>query len=281
MAKRSGLGRGLDALIPGGESGSGPQVLQVDVERIIPNPRQPREHFDPQKLEELAESIREHGIIQPLVVTPAGDGTYILIAGERRLQAAKKAGLRRVPVIERATTDQQRLELALIENIQRDDLNPLEEAEAYQHLADEFGLSHEEIARRVGKSRTTVTNTLRLLSASRQVRQALLDGRISEGHARALLGLPTEAAQDAALQTVLRQRLSVRQTEELVRKWVGQRGSKSSAGESPEIRALEERLEQALGTRVTLRHGRKGGALTIHYYSDEELEALLARLLDE
>ncbi len=281
MAKRSGLGRGLDALIPGGETGhSGPQVQQVDVDRIIPNPRQPREHFDPEKLAELAASIREHGIIQPLIVTPGPDGAYVLIAGERRLQAARQAGLRRVPVIERETTDQQRLELALIENLQRADLNPLEEAEAYRHLAEEFGLSHEQIARRVGKSRAAVTNTMRLLQASRKVRQAVLHGEISEGHARALLGLPTSEAQDAALQTVLREGLSVRQTEALVRRLSGQRPPrKTRRPASPDLQALEERLQAALGTRVTLRHGRKGGSLTIHYYSEEELEALLARLL--
>ncbi len=281
MAKRSGLGKGLDALIPGSESGvGGAQVRQVDVDRIIPNPRQPREHFDPEKLAELAASIREHGIIQPLVVTPGPEGQYILIAGERRLQAARQAGLRRVPVIERETTDQQRLELALIENVQRADLNPLEEAEAYRHLAEEFGLSHEQIAQRVGKSRTAVTNTLRLLQAARKVREAVLHGQISEGHARALLGLPSEAAQEAALQTVLREGLSVRQTEALVRKLSGQRtGRKPRRQPSPDLQALEERLQAALGTRVTLRHGRKGGSLTIHYYSEEELEALLARLL--
>ncbi len=282
MAKRSGLGKGLDALIPGGGTPAGNQVQQVEIDRIIPNPRQPREHFDPEKLAELAASIREHGIIQPLVVSPDGSGGYILIAGERRLQAARQAGLRKVPVVERETTDQQRLELALIENIQRADLNPLEEAEAYQHLQDEFGLSHEEIARRVGKSRTAVTNTLRLLQASKAVRQAVLDGRISAGHARALLGLPGEKAQDAALQTVLRDDLSVRRTEALVRKLSGQRlAAKPKKSASPELQALQERLQSALGTKVTLRHGRKGGAVTIHYYSDEELEALLARLLNE
>lgn len=283
MAKRSGLGKGLDALIPGSESPkSAAQVRQIDIDSIIPNPRQPREHFDPEKLAELSASIREHGIIQPLVVTPDGPDRYILIAGERRLQAARMAGLRKVPVIERETTDQQRLELALIENIQRADLNSLEEAEAYKHLAEEFGLSHEEIAKRVGKSRTAVTNTLRLLQASKAVRQAVLDGSISEGHARALLGLPGETAQDAALRIVQRDALSVRQTEALVRKLSGRRPARKPPPQTePDLRALQERLQSSLGTKVTLKHGRKGGSLTIHYYSDEELEALLARLLDE
>ncbi len=282
MARRSGLGKGLNALIPDSDPSEpqAGQVQQVEIERIIPNPRQPREHFDPDQLAELAASIREHGIIQPLVVSPGENGNYILIAGERRLQAARQAGLRRVPVILRETTDQQRLELALIENIQRADLNPLEEAEAYRHLAEEFGLSHEAIARRVGKSRTAISNTLRLLQASSAVRQAVLQRKISEGHARALLGLPTTAAQDAALQTVLRENLNVRQTEALVRKLSGHRPERRPLRPpSPDLQALEERLQAALGTRVTLRHGRKGGSVTIHYYSEEELEALLSRLL--
>lgn len=280
MTPRSGLGKGLDALIPASSS-SGEGVLQVSVDQIRRNPRQPRTHFDSQQLEELAASIREHGILQPLVVSPESDGTYTLIAGERRLEAARLAGLRTVPVIVRQTGDRQRLELALIENIQRSDLNPLEQAEAYRQLHEEFGLSHEEIAQRVGKSRVAVTNTLRLLALAEPVKQALLEGTISEGHARALLALPSSEAQVAALRTVTQQNLTVRQTEELVRKLTGERPApKPHKMQPPEIREIEERLQASLGTKVSLRHGRKGGAITLYYYSEEELNALLDKLLD-
>ncbi len=281
MPKHTGLGKGLDALIPGGSAApSSSGVMQIPLERISPNPRQPRTVFDEAELEELTASIREHGILQPLILSPAEDGNYILIAGERRLEAARKAGLRRVPAILRQANDRQLLELALIENIQRADLNPLEEAEAYKQLSEEFGLSHEEIGRQVGKSRVAVTNTLRLLNLTERTRQALLEKKITEGHARALLGLSGEEAQDAALQTVLSLRLTVRQTEELVRKLNGERPpAKEKPEPSPEVAALEDRLRASLGTKVTLKHGRNGGRITIHYYSDEELDALLDRLL--
>jgi ParB family chromosome partitioning protein len=287
MAQRTGLGKGLDALIPGGQGQEPARVpvtpTEVPLESITRNPRQPRVHFDPEKLQELSDSIREHGVIQPLIVSPASDGQYTLIAGERRLEASRKAGLKKVPVVIRQASDQQMLEWALIENVQRADLNPLEEAEAYQHLNTDFGLSHEEIARRVGKSRSAVTNTLRLLGLKApDVRQALVDGTITEGHARALLGLSSPKAQDAALQTVVNLELSVRQTEALVRKLGGEKpAAKSKAGLPPEVADIEQRLRRSLGTKVTLRHGGKGGSLTIHYYSDEELDALLDRLLNE
>jgi ParB family transcriptional regulator, chromosome partitioning protein len=298
MPVKKGLGRGLDALIPSSgafqpEPLSDSQypaneafssVVQVSVTQVRPNPRQPRTHFEKAALDDLAVSIREHGIIQPLIVSQDENGPgYILIAGERRLQASKLAGLEKVPVIVRQTTDQQKLELALIENIQRADLNPLEEASAYQQLSDEFSLSHEEIALRVGKSRVAVTNTLRLLKLSAPTQQALVDGRISEGHARALLALITPQAQAAALQTVINQSLTVRQTEELVRKLGGEKpASPSKNGPSPDILALEERLRSSLGTEVSLKSGKNGkSALTLYFYSEEELEAILERLLDE
>jgi len=279
--KRSGLGKGLDALIPGGETRlPGNSVALLPVDAIRPNPRQPRSHFSPEALEELAASIREHGVIQPLVVAQAPDGEgYILIAGERRLQAAKKAGLLRVPALVREASEQQLLELALIENIQRADLNPLETAEAYRQLHEDFGLSHEEIAQRVGKSRVAVSNTLRLLKLPALVQKALLEGRISEGGCRALLGLASAEAQQAALQAVESKRLTVRQTEELVRRLQGERPpTRHRKAAAPELRDLEARLEAALGTRVRLTRSRKGGTITIYYYSDEELEALLSKL---
>ncbi|MDX9991152.1 MAG: ParB/RepB/Spo0J family partition protein [Anaerolineales bacterium] len=283
MPAKSGLGRGLGALLTSNEEVfSG--VLNVPIEQIVPNPRQPRTHFDLAALADLAASIKEHGVIQPLIVSrnEAGAG-YILIAGERRLQASKTAGLSEVPVIVRQTTDQEKLELALIENIQRADLNPLEEAAAYQQLSDEFKLSHEEISLRVGKSRVAVTNTMRLLKLSAPIQQALVDGRISEGHARALLALTTPQAQLAALQTVLHQSLTVRQTEELVRKLGGEKPANSpKAGPAPDVLALEERLRSVLGTEISLKTGKNGkSALTLYFYSEEELDALLERLLDE
>jgi ParB family chromosome partitioning protein len=284
MPQRSGLGKGLDALIPSDlpstERGG---VTQIPLEAVARNPRQPRLHLDSGELEELAASIREHGIIQPLIVSPAkgGDG-YVLIAGERRLEAARQAGLRSVPAILREVSDQQRLELALIENVQRADLNPLEEAEAYRQLSEDFKLSHDEIAARVGKSRVTVTNTLRLLNLAPLAKQALVDDEISEGHARALLALSKAGAQEAALQTILSRGLNVRQTEELVRKISGHKpGAKPKPAASPEATQIEERLRASLGTKVSLRYGAKGGSLTIYYYSDEELDTLLQRLLNE
>ena len=284
MPQKSGLGRGLGALIPGGENAQTENgVMLVSVDMISPNPRQPRSISHPQELSELTASVREHGVLQPLIITP-GDmaGRYILIAGERRLQAARQAGLASVPVIIRQATDQQRLELAIIENVQRYDLSPLEEAEAYRQLAEDFGLSHEEIAAQVGKSRVAVTNTLRLLKLPDAVKNALIEGRISEGHARSLLALPTPESQTAALRTVIAQDLNVRQTEELVRRLIGEKPiQKPKQATVPEIAVLEERLRASLGTKVTLRSGRKGGTVTIRYYSNEELDALMARLLKE
>lgn len=283
MPQKTGLGRGLGALIPGSDAALAEQggVSMVAVEKVLPNPRQPRGSLDPAELEELTASVREHGVLQPLIVTPGeADGKYVLIAGERRLQAARLAGLTSVPVIVRPASDQQRLELAIIENVQRADLSPLEEAEAYRQLAVDFNLSHEEIAARVGKSRVAVTNTLRLLKLPDSVKNALIERRISEGHARALLALPTAAAQTAALRTILSQELNVRQTEELVRKLTGEKpAARPKPSPAPEVAELEERLRTSLGTKVSLRAGRKGGTITIHYYSDEELDALLGRLL--
>ena len=205
---------------------------------------------------------------------------YTLIAGERRWRASEIAGLERVPVIIREVSDQQRLELALIENVQRADLSPLETAEAYRELIEDFNLSHEEISARVGKNRVTITNTLRLLKLPDLVLKALSDDVISEGHARALLGLNNAQAQNAALQSILVHGLSVRQTEELVRKMTGHKPEQViEKPVEPEVRELEERLQTKLGTRVSLHHSAKGGTLTIHYYSDEELNALVETLL--
>ncbi|HEX6035164.1 MAG TPA: ParB/RepB/Spo0J family partition protein [Anaerolineales bacterium] len=282
MPPRSGLGKGLDALIPtghktiGGEGG----VTQVPVDSIQRNPRQPREKFDLEELENLAASIREHGVIQPLIVSPGKNEIYTLIAGERRLQAARKAGLKTVPVVIRHATDQQLLELALIENVQRADLNAIEEAEAYQHLVKEFRFSHETIASRVGKSRVAVTNTLRLLEASAPVKQALVDGRITEGHARAMLALPSAKAQENLLNQVVNLDLSVRQTEALAARLSGKKPTgKRRAGLNADLSDIEKRLLSKLGTRVSLKHNKDGkGRITIYYYSNEELDSLLEKL---
>jgi ParB family chromosome partitioning protein len=252
MSKRSGLGKGLDALIPSGQtksSGDGSGVTQVAVDLIQRNPRQPREKFDIEELENLAASIRDHGVIQPLIVSPGKNGIYVLIAGERRLQASRKAGLKTVPVVIRHATDQQLLELALIENVQRADLNAIEEAEAYQHLAKEFRMSHDAIATRVGKSRVAVTNTIRLLDASAAVKQALVDGQITEGHARAMLRLSSAGAQEELLKKVVNLDLSVRQTEMLARKYSGQKlVSSRKASRSADVSDVERRLRSSLGT---------------------------------
>jgi len=282
MPPRSGLGKGLDALIPGGSqpvSTSASGVTQVAVDLIQRNPRQPREKFDINELENLAASIREHGVIQPLIVAPGKNGVYILIAGERRLQASRKAGLKTVPVVIRNATDQQLLELAIIENVQRADLNAIEEAEAYQNMAKEFKMSHETIAQRVGKSRVAVTNTMRLLDASAAVKQALVDNRITEGHARAMLALTTAKAQETLLNTVVNLDLSVRQTEALARKYSGQKpATKKKSASSADVNDIEKKLRSSLGTKVALKYSKKGGTVTIYYYSDEELDTLLEKL---
>jgi ParB family chromosome partitioning protein len=284
MVKKSGLGKGLDALLPAAdyhllESG----VRQIQTSKISPNPRQPRANFDAGELDQLATSIREHGVIQPLIIT-AGEsaGSYTLIAGERRLMAAKLVELEEVPAIIREASDQELVELALVENVQRADLGPLETAEAYRQLSEDFGLSHEEIAARVGKNRATITNTLRLIKLPEDVKEALVSGKISEGHARALLALPSEEAQGAVLKSILKLTLNVRQTEELVRKLSGEKPQKQlPAAPDPEIKALEEQLRQRLGTKVSLNQRSKGGTLTIHYYSAEELDTLLEMILGE
>jgi len=281
MSQRRGLGRGLNALIPAEEPAEASAAArEILIDSILPNPRQPRTQFEPQALADLSASILKHGVLQPLLVA-RDDSTegYVLIAGERRLQAARQAGLETVPALVRTASDQQYLEWALIENLQRSDLNPLEAAEGYRQLADTFGLSHEDVAKQIGKSRTAITNTLRLLKLSPASQQALSKGSISEGHARALLSLSGATAQSAALQTILRKGLNVRQTEELVRKLAGQKQTRPAPDKkSPEEKDIENQLRSALGTRVILKRGPKGGSITISFFSDEELNALVDRL---
>jgi len=281
MTRRPGLGKGLDALIPASDSAvpaSGIDLLPVA--QITPNPKQPRSIFNEAELIELANSIREHGVIQPLVVTKGRQpDQYLLIAGERRLQAARLAGLVKVPAIIRDVTDQEFLLLALVENVQRADLSPLETAEAYKHLQEEFQFTQEQVADRVGKSRVAVTNTLSLLELSKAVKEALAGGKISEGHARALKGLAHQS-QSAALQTVLKKELNVRQTEELARSLKGTPPpKKANPPIDPGIMELQTQLRDQLGTKVKVKHGKKGGYINIFYYSNEELDALTDKLL--
>jgi ParB family chromosome partitioning protein len=272
----------LDALIPTDETASGEigaeGVLEVPLDKVSPNPHQPRSVIRDQDLVELAASIEAHGVIQPLIVAREGDG-YVLVAGERRWRASRLAGLTTVPAVVKDVVPQQMLEIALVENLQREDLSPLEAATAYSQLIDEFELTHDEIAQRVGKSRAAVSNTLRLLKAAKPVQEALTELKISEGHARALLSLDRKQAQVTALKTVLRRGLSVRQTEELVRRLQQTPVVKEEDSRpAPEVQAMEARFEEALGTRVRLAPGKTGGRLTIYYYSDEELESIYGRL---
>ena len=296
---KHGLGRGLGALIPQGQpSAVTSGVKEVPVAAISPNPRQPRHKFDPDALRELADSIREHGLIQPLIVTPAPDSTelaprYQLIAGERRWSAAKLAGLANVPVIVRGATPQEMLELALVENIQRADLNVLEEANAYRQLMSDFGLTQEQVATKVGKNRTTVANALRLLKLSTDVQTALAEDSISEGHARAILTVEDEKRQNTLLRQVIDDGLSVRQTEEAARRMserpqTNDRGRRSAVSsqrlatdrEMPAAtRALENDFRNALGTKVQVFRSRKGGKIVLHFYSEEELEAIYTKVV--
>jgi ParB family chromosome partitioning protein len=281
MTRGRGLGRGLSALIP---SATRAGVEEVDVDLIVPNPHQPRSAFAEGSLTELVDSIREHGVIQPLLVSSGEGGVYQLIAGERRLRAARLAGLPRVPVVVKDAASRELLELALVENLQREDLSPLEEASAYRRLADDFGLTQEAVAARVGKSRTAVANSMRLLSLNEELKASLASGEISEGHARALLGLADETARRLAWRDVVERGLSVRQTEELVRRWPADGGRARTPASTPSRRAsaenasLEARMRDALGTKVELiRSGRGRGRITVYFYSDEELEELLSR----
>lgn len=296
-----GLGKGLGALIPpvsltSAESGLGETlasanaVVEASVADIIPNPRQPRSKLDGEALAELAASIKEHGLLQPLIVTrarPTDRAPYQLIAGERRWRAAQMAGLATVPVVVKEATPQQLLELALVENIQRADLGPLEEAEAFQALIDEFGLSQQQVADRVGKSRAAVANTLRLLRLPPRAKALLADGTLTEGHARALLALPDDETVLRAADQVVARELTVRQTEELVRRLLttttrAVQPDPVLADDAPDVaytRQLEAAFRGALGTKVTLSRGRQGGKLVIAFYSDEELQAIYDRIV--
>lgn len=298
MAKRNALGKGLGALIPGADAEAldeaqapeesveqqGRRVVEIDIDNVEPNPHQPRTEFDPDAVEELAQSIREKGIIQPISVRPFGTG-YQIIAGERRLRAARRAGLRTIPaLLMDVATDEEMMEISLIENVQREDLNPIEEARAYRALMEECYLTQEEVADRVGKDRSTVANTLRLLNLSPEVRDALQAGKIAMGHARALLGLEDGRQQAALCNKIVSEGLSVRRVEALVRAFregeAGRPRPKAGA-KDPQILALEEDLQRRFGTAVNIQRRGKKGRIEIEFYTDDDLERLLEILRND
>jgi ParB family transcriptional regulator, chromosome partitioning protein len=278
QAGRTGLGRGLSALIPQAAAAA-PAPVEIPIEQIERNPRQPRSVFSEEGLDQLADSIRAHGVLQPVVVTETLTG-YRLVAGERRLRAARLAGLERIPAVVRPSADLDQLELSLVENLQRADLNAIEEASAFHQLVEEFGLTQDEVAARVGRARSTVANTLRLLDLEPPVREAIGDGRISEGHGRAMVGL-SPAAQRELLALAITRGLSVRQVEELARR-LREAAPRTERGldrrADPELERVEEDLRTALGTKVTLARTRRGGRIVIEFYSDEDLGRLYERL---
>lgn len=283
------LGRGLGALIAPSKAGAaatdiaGERVLSVSLSKVVPSPLQPRATFPSEHLSELVDSIRENGIIQPLIVRKV-NGLHELIAGERRWRAAGQAGLKEVPVIVREATDLEVLEFALVENLQREDLNPIEEAQAYRRLADEFKLKQEEIAKKVGKSRAAVANTMRLLELDAELQAHLVQGRLSVGHAKALLALPTQEERRAMAAQVMKRNMSVRAIEDLVSSNLRREGGRQRRGrrgtrEVPAaVRHLENRLQQRLSTRVEIRHGEQKGHIVIEYYGNDDLQRLLGEL---
>lgn len=289
IPKRRGLGRGLGALIPEGVSMAPPAAeRRVHVSEIRPNPRQPRRYFDEQRIAELADSIRHQGVLQPLVVRKADSG-YELIVGERRFRAAQRAGLERVPVIVKEVSDAESLEMALVENIQREELTPIEEALAYRQLMDEFQLTQEDVAKRVGKSRPVIANLLRVLNLPEEIKEDVDRGNLSVGHARSLLALETPDKQIALARQIIRQGLSVRETETLVARsleGIEQTAARDRPAEPEKmadqahiyLKAIEEELMRQLGTKVRLHPRKKGGKIEIEYYSNQELDGLLARL---
>jgi ParB family transcriptional regulator, chromosome partitioning protein len=279
--RAQGLGRGLAALIPQ-RAETRATATDIPIVSIRPNPDQPRRRFGDAEMATLTASIREHGVLQPVLVAETLDG-YQLIAGERRVRAAAAAGLERIPAVIRHLDDRSRLELALIENLQREDLDPIESAHGFRRLIDDFGFTHETIAQRVGRARSTVANTLRLLELAPVVQAAIADGSISEGHGRALGGLSVEQ-QEHVLGAVIEQELSVRQAEELVRRLrepkmpTDDAPAEGARSTDPDLERLEEDLRRSLGTKVSLARSRRGGRIVIEYYSDEELGRLYDRL---
>ncbi|HCD99522.1 MAG TPA: hypothetical protein DER07_00600 [Armatimonadetes bacterium] len=275
---RRALGKGLAQLL--GEQFES-TVSELPIDSIVPNPRQPRQHFDEAALEELAQSIREVGLLQPLVVRPTAEGTYELIAGERRWRACQRAGLKTVPVVVRPSGDQASLEMALVENLQRSDITPVESAKAFRRLIQEFGLTQEQVAERVGKSRTAVANTLRLLKLPPRALEALEKGEITEGHARALLALDSEPEMLALLERIVRTGLSVREAERAVKQTQSPKREQPqppvsrTAASDPAVRQLEDGLSMYLGAPVRIERAEVGGRIVVSFYSEDDLERIL------
>jgi ParB family chromosome partitioning protein len=287
--EKRGLGKGLGALIPGADRVDQEErrgSIELSVDKISFNPYQPRESVDAEKLQELVESIRMHGVVQPIVVRPVGGGRYELVAGERRLRAAIAAGLTTIPAVVRQLTNQQSLQIALIENLQREDINPIEAAAAYRRLTEEFGLTQEEVAASLGKSRSAVANTLRLLNLPTEVQDYVRSGQLSEGHARAILSVQDAEMQRELAQRAVREGLSVRQTERMVREWerrlTGVSGivsrETSSAEPDPNVAEIESRLREIFRTKVTLVINKDRGRIEIEFYSSDDLERILSLL---
>ncbi len=289
--EKKGLGKGLGALIPGADKEAGISVNELEISKISVNPYQPRETFGEEKFQELVNSVRVHGVLQPIVVRSKGGGEYELVAGERRLRAATAAGLSRIPAVVRELTNEQSLEVALVENLQREDINAVDAAIAYKRLMDEFGLSQEDLAFGLGKSRSAVANTMRLLSLPEEIRAKIRAGDISEGHARAILGVEGEERQKELCERVISAGLSVRETERLVREW-----SSSESGESvkrnvsretskekldPNLQEIEAHLRTLFATKVNIVRNKGKGRIEIEFYSDEDLERVLSVLSNE
>ncbi|GFR35097.1 ParB/RepB/Spo0J family partition protein [Thermobrachium celere] len=274
-AKKSALGRGLGALIPEVEKNETEGIKEVDINDIFPNEEQPRKNIDNEKIEQLAQSIKEHGIIQPIIVKKDGD-FYKIIAGERRWRAARLAGLKKVPIIEKEISEKEAMEISLIENIQREDLNPIEEALAYKKLIDEFGLTQEELANRLGKSRPAITNSLRLLSLDKRVIDMILNQDITEGHGKIIAGIDDKDKQYEIAIKVVNEGLNVRQTEKLIQS-INVIKNKKEKNNTKDIyiKDIEERLKNIFGTKVSINKGRKKGKIEIEYYSDEDLQRIL------
>jgi len=281
--KRMALGKGLGALLPEFGQAESKALLYCGIEEIIPNRSQPRKHFDESKLQELAESIKEKGILEPLIVRRTDQG-YELIVGERRWRAAQKAGLKEVPVVVKEAEGREALEISLIENLQREDLNPIEAAEAFKHLIEEFNISQEDLSKRIGKDRTTITNTLRLLKLPLEVRNQLLQNRITSGHARAILSLESKEKQKELCALIIKKGLSVREAEALAKRWsekpkksitpVKRRGDLES-----QLSSLQDSLRKYLGTKVHITQKGKKGKIEIEYYSHEDLERIVEAIL--
>jgi ParB family chromosome partitioning protein len=289
-AQKKGLGKGLDVLfqsyeasypaeaeetVPKDQRFDESAVLRIDINAIDPNKEQPRTRFDEEKIQRLAESIRQHGLVQPILVNPHGAERYLLVAGERRWRAARIAGLTRIPAIVKRFSDQEVLEIALVENLQRENLNPMEEAEGIRQLMERFGLTQEKVAERLGKSRPAVANALRLMTLPEDIQEMVREGKLSPGHARAIMAIQDPEAQRAAAQRIAAKGLSVREAEAMTKKPLKKKESRDEEPKSPYLVDLEDQLCERLGTRVNIQHGDKKGVIQIEYYTDQDLERIL------